>query len=324
MIGFLFSLIWIVADAVTSPWRKLIWWALWLYFTSWRIAFTATLKVLNAPFRILDAVRREQQLKEELCQLQIQCEELQRKKGDAEMRLDFIAKDRRRLRESLDHTVAEWEKSIGRLKVLKARVQELESQTLKLTALKEEEQMIKNTIVGSLSTAKLAYSDTKVQNMLVTAIHNNCWDDGKKSVKQNFLVAGESLGTDVSIDRNDDMQCEGRGPAIVSSIFSALLSALVGVITYEAQDPCMPLVIALFIVVGMSLKNVFLFFSKLQNRLGFEAATLLSFNCFILGTLAFPAFPRVANFSSLVILESGKWVMSYFGMSMSDNLSSSV
>ncbi|KAJ4837818.1 hypothetical protein Tsubulata_029665 [Turnera subulata] len=86
-----------------------------------------------------------------------------------------------------------------------------------------------------------------------------------------------------------------REVALSQSLFSALLSLLVGMIIWEAEDPCMPLVVALFIVVGMSLKSVVLFFSTIRNKPASEAVALLSFNWFILGTLTYPTLPKLAR-----------------------------
>lgn len=67
------------------------------------------------------------------------------------------------------------------------------------------------------------------------------------------------------------------------------------------QDPCTPLVIALFTVVGMSLINVVRFFTKLRTREGFTAVALLSLNWFMLGTLAHPALPYLVQVGSGVL-----------------------
>ena len=72
-----------------------------------------------------------------------------------------------------------------------------------------------------------------------------------------------------------------------------VLSLLVGMIVWEAEDPCLPLVAALFTVVGMSLGSVIQFFSAIQNKPASDAVALLSFNWFVLGTLTSPSLPRL-------------------------------
>lgn len=86
-----------------------------------------------------------------------------------------------------------------------------------------------------------------------------------------------------------------REVALSQSLFSAGLSLLVGMIIWEAEDPCMPLVVALFTVVGMSLKSVVQFFSTIKNKPASDAVALLSFNWFILGTLTYPTLPKLAR-----------------------------
>ncbi|XP_057965826.1 uncharacterized protein LOC131156291 isoform X2 [Malania oleifera] len=86
-----------------------------------------------------------------------------------------------------------------------------------------------------------------------------------------------------------------RGHVVSQSLFSAVLSVLVGMIIWEAGDPCMPLVVALFIVVGISLKSVVQFFLAIKNKSASDAVALLSFNWFILGTLTYPSLPIVAG-----------------------------
>ena len=79
------------------------------------------------------------------------------------------------------------------------------------------------------------------------------------------------------------------------------------------QDPCTPLVIALFIVVGMSLASVIQFFTKVQSQQGFYAVALLSLNWFVLGTLANPALPYLGQFGSGILGIVGTRLLRLFG-----------
>lgn len=93
--------------------------------------------------------------------------------------------------------------------------------------------------------------------------------------------------------------------AVSQSLFSAMLSVLIGMVVWSDQEPCMPLVMALFMVVGMSLKSVVQFFSTVKNKPASDAVALLSLNWFILGTLTYPTLPRVfAHLSELLFSES--------------------
>ncbi|KAK1262583.1 hypothetical protein QJS04_geneDACA008992 [Acorus gramineus] len=93
----------------------------------------------------------------------------------------------------------------------------------------------------------------------------------------------------------DEALVEHRVVALCQSLFSANFSLLVGMIVWVAENPCMPLIVALFIVVGMSLNSVIRFFSLIKNKPATDAVTLLSFNWFILGMLTYPTLPTVAH-----------------------------
>ncbi|KAI3694316.1 hypothetical protein L1987_77280 [Smallanthus sonchifolius] len=74
----------------------------------------------------------------------------------------------------------------------------------------------------------------------------------------------------------DNISGQRREVAVSQSLFSAMLSLLVGMVIWEAQEPCMPLVTALFMVVGMSLKSVVQFFSTIKNKPASDAVALES------------------------------------------------
>lgn len=86
-----------------------------------------------------------------------------------------------------------------------------------------------------------------------------------------------------------------RDVALSQSLFSAVLSLLVGLVIWKADDSCTPLVVALFSVVGVSLKSVVQFFSTIKNKPASDAVALLSFSWFILGTLTYPTLPIAAR-----------------------------
>uniref|UniRef100_A0A803QHI9 Uncharacterized protein n=1 Tax=Cannabis sativa TaxID=3483 RepID=A0A803QHI9_CANSA len=116
---------------------------------------------------------------------------------------------------------------------------------------------------------------------------------------------------------SNDVFDHRRGAAITQSLFSAVLSLLVGMIIWKAEDPCMPLVVALFTVVGMSLKTVVQFFSTIKNKPASDSVALLSLNWFILGTLTYPTLPIVARMLSPVALRIVNGAASLTGLSFS-------
>ncbi|KAG6506992.1 hypothetical protein ZIOFF_032326 [Zingiber officinale] len=86
-----------------------------------------------------------------------------------------------------------------------------------------------------------------------------------------------------------------RTVALLQSLFSTILSLLVSVIIWVAEDACVPLVIALFTVVVISLASVREFLSTIRNKPASDAVALLSINCFMLGALSAPILPIVAR-----------------------------
>ncbi|XP_052171350.1 uncharacterized protein LOC127787374 isoform X3 [Diospyros lotus] len=136
--------------------------------------------------------------------------------------------------------------------------------------------------------------------ILQDLMHKDTWQDSKKSKIESVDCTLARAGTKASEPRQMDMGevtlglCQQREVALLQSLFSAVLSMIVGMIIWEAEDPCMPLVVALFMVVGMSLKSVVQFFSTIRNKPASDAVALLSFNCFMLGALTYPTLPRIA------------------------------
>ncbi|XVE65427.1 hypothetical protein DITRI_Ditri07aG0179500 [Diplodiscus trichospermus] len=82
----------------------------------------------------------------------------------------------------------------------------------------------------------------------------------------------------------------------------------------EAEDPCMPLVVVLFTVVGMSLKSVIQFFFTMKNKPASEVVALLSVNWFILGTLCYPTLPRVTHLLAPLALSVVDRMASWLGI----------
>ncbi|CAO2820067.1 unnamed protein product [Amaranthus hypochondriacus] len=117
-----------------------------------------------------------------------------------------------------------------------------------------------------------------------------------------FSRETRDVDTDAALDQR-------REAALSQTLFSALLSLLVGATIWEAKDPCMPLVMALFAVVGLSLRSVVQFFSSIKNRPASDAVALLSFNWFILGTLSVPAFPKVARMLAPFVATFLQWTL---------------
>ncbi|KAF7829117.1 uncharacterized protein G2W53_020281 [Senna tora] len=145
-------------------------------------------------------------------------------------------------------------------------------------------------------------SGIALQNLIMT---KDIWEDESKSKTEvlKLLKTGSKSGTCPPV-RHETISREvktrevvdhRRAAALSQSLFSALLSLLVGVTVWKAQEPCMPLVVALFTVVIMSLRSVVQFFSTIKNKPASDAVALLSLNWFVLGTLTYPTLPRFAH-----------------------------
>lgn len=152
-------------------------------------------------------------------------------------------------------------------------------------------------------------SGIALQNLLVT---KDTWEDESKNrieflkLLKNEPKSGTAIPARPETITKEEIMIEAvdhRWDAALSqSLFSAFLSLVVGVIVWEADDTCMPLVVALFTVVGMSLWSVVQFFSTIKNKPASDAVALLSFNWFILGTLTYPALPIVAHMLAPTLL----------------------
>ncbi|RZC30092.1 hypothetical protein D0Y65_001621 [Glycine soja] len=129
------------------------------------------------------------------------------------------------------------------------------------------------------------------------------WEDESKTRSEllKLLKAVPKSGPVVKSKTSEALDYH-RDVALSQSLFSAIMSLVVGVTVWEAEDPCTPLVVALFAVVGMSLKSVVQFFSTIRNKPASDAVALLSFNWFILGTLTYPTLPRVARMLAPLVL----------------------
>lgn len=114
-----------------------------------------------------------------------------------------------------------------------------------------------------------------------------------KSENLRLLQQRRQIKTMTTTNKKDGTLDGIWSRAIVQSMFSTGMSVLVGAIIWGSEDPCMPLVMALFIVVGMSLTSVVQFFSVVKNKPGSDAFALLSLNWFILGALTSPTLARV-------------------------------
>ncbi|XP_071693842.1 uncharacterized protein [Rutidosis leptorrhynchoides] len=248
-----------------------------------------TVSLITIPVRAVVALRREKQLLAQFSELQD--------------RLDSVAWDKKELEE-----------------YIRVAIKELEMTEIMLGELEDEH----DEAIHKIEHLETELQGVKDENLRLKEVHGKSqWDAGTRVdtafdygqkgkdgitlwksdhykgladvlMRKHQIVPGvvnKSVYSDSILD-------ERREVVFSQSLFSAILSVLVGMIIWEAQDPCMPLVTALFMVVGMSLKSVVQFFFTIKNKPASDAVALLSLNWFILGTLSYPTLPKVAQLAA--------------------------
>ncbi|MCL7042731.1 hypothetical protein MKW94_030137 [Papaver nudicaule] len=283
-----------------------------------------TVAIASLPLRILNAVQRERLLESRLLEMQIELEDLTWDKKKLEERLGVAIQDRRVLESILTEIEDEHDKAISQIEHLVNELQDLKEENLKLNEIQGKNIWeikghggSKNKVVEDDGSLKSSYNSSGV----VVQEREENQKDKTKGFHKTGLKGDEFIinafpsrmvsGMEgVMIDRRRDV-------AVSQSIFSAILSLLVGMIIWKAEDPCMPLVVALFSVVAMSLKSVVQFFSTVENKPASDAVALLSFNWFILGTLTYPTLPKVASLFAPLGLSLAVRTVSWLGFASS-------
>ncbi|XP_055962003.1 uncharacterized protein LOC126679731 isoform X2 [Mercurialis annua] len=274
-------------------------------------------------------------LQDHLHEMQIELDNLAWDRKELQHQLHTSIKECRILESMLAEVEDENDNLIAKFELLQDELQDL----------KVENQQLKENFVKDRSSKKSASRDNAQKTDIADTIHysisdgrgqtcykatgiifedlamlKNAWESQGKSEAEllTFLktkcAATESFSSfsrsvnSSSVDIDEGLN-ERRDAALSQSLFSAVLSLLVGIIIWKAADPCMPLVVALFAVVGMSLKSVVQFFSTINNKPASDAVALLSFNWFMLGTLTYPALPKVARMLTPLTFNIFYWIV---------------
>lgn len=152
--------------------------------------------------------------------------------------------------------------------------------------------------------------DEKIKRSPIQGIKNAA----VSNAKTHGTIQAHSNDTDSWHAGTSSATLKKRETALSRSFFSAVLALLVGVIVWEAKDPCMPLIIALFAVAVISLRTVLVYLSTIRNKPAMDAVVLLSFNWFMLGILSYPTLPMVTHFLLSVFFngkDGGKLLASF-------------
>ncbi|KDP28056.1 hypothetical protein JCGZ_19464 [Jatropha curcas] len=298
---------------VIQTWVELVTASITLHLSMFHKTVIWIIALISLPIRVLTALQRERRLQEHLHEMKIVLDNLVWDRKELQGKLQTAIKECRILESMLAEVEEENDRVIAKLELLEGELQDLKQENLQLKEILGKDNWSFKGQGGADNAQNVGSADT---------------DDSCTSDRSQPFYKGSDITFDDLVMNNAELLhllktgCATEGPihsfsisrrlemnkgldqrrdaAFLQSIFSAVLSLLIGLIIWEAQDPCMPLVIALFVVVGMSLKSVVQFFSTIKNKPASDAVALLSFNWFMLGTLTYPALPTVAHMFALL------------------------
>ncbi|KAE8679810.1 benzyl alcohol O-benzoyltransferase [Hibiscus syriacus] len=326
MAGLLMLFTKLVKAAISFPvnmfWKSVLW----------------AVALLSLPFRMLTALQREMLLEQRLQEMQYDLKTLVWDRKELEDHLQAAVRERRIMESMLIELEGEHDKAIARIELLEGELQYLEDENLQLKEVQgkaacsytDHNATKTNKSMNSVDNHVIPYSvapwissykgsGISLQELM---INRQVLEGKNKSNTKlfNLLKPGPEPSGSVelftpSVQDVDTFIGQRRDVALSKTLFSAILSVLVGMVVWEAEDPCMPLVVALFAVVGMSLKSVVQFFISIKNKPASDAVSLLSFNWFIVGTLSYPALPKVTHMLAPLNLSLENRLASCFGIS---------
>ncbi|KAK1285354.1 hypothetical protein QJS10_CPB20g01069 [Acorus calamus] len=253
------------------------------------------ISVLSLPVRIVNALQRERfvsfsrSIWRRLDKLVGQFESLVWEDKELEEQLKVVVKDHNILETVLAEIEDEHDNALIKIELLENELKELKGKSPWDIKAPQDDQSS-----NSFDDYGVPFEAEKGLTSLDLIIHERARLNEDK-LQHDFLKTGPKSQSIHEGLTGDEALVEHRVVALRQSLFSANLSLLVGMIVWEAENPCMPLIVALFIVVGMSLNSVIWFFSLIKNKPASDVVTLLSFNWFILGTLTYPTLPTVAH-----------------------------
>ncbi|KAK4252608.1 hypothetical protein QN277_014358 [Acacia crassicarpa] len=302
----------------------------------WRI-ITWTIGIISIPARVVNALQRERLLEQQLKQLQNELENLMEDQKVLQEHLKIAIRERKE-RKMMEAVLSELEEehnmAIAEIEQLEAKLQDQKAENCRLKEIqgkaywscKNQDDTDNGLNISGSSHSILSGnsnyngSGIALQSLLM---QKEVWEDESKNRTEllKLLKTGSKSGTALpvrleamtKVERSEVLDYR-RDAALSQSLFSAFLSLVVGMIVWEAEDPCMPLVVALFTVVGMSLRSVVQFFSTIKNKPASDAVAMLSFNWFILGTLTYPTLPTVARMLSPTLFRLLDQTMSKTGL----------
>ncbi|XP_024995001.1 uncharacterized protein LOC112528249 isoform X2 [Cynara cardunculus var. scolymus] len=296
----------------------------------WRFVLWS-LSLITLPVRALGALQREKQLQAHLSELQDRLDSLACDRKELEEHIRIAIKEHEMMEMMLNELEEEREEAIHKVKLLETELKDLKDENLRLQEVHGKSHWDTGTQVGAGYGYSEKRRDAKVSDfkddispwksdhyqsgkgLTDILMHKNAFEDdnrGKFDANDSVKTNGVSLMH--QIIPGVEILGEWKEVALSQSLFSTILSLLVGMVVWEAGDPCMPLITALFMVVGMSLKSAVGLFSTIENKPSSDAVALLSLNCFILGTLTYPTLPRLVRLLLPFFTESFPQALGWF------------
>ncbi|CAL1352648.1 unnamed protein product [Linum trigynum] len=260
------------AFLVINTWAELTAASISLHLRLFRSAVICIIALASLPFRVLTALGRQRMLEEQLAVVQAELENVSWERKVLEDHLRAAVKECKNLDSLLAEAEDESDKLITKLELMERELHTLKVENHRLKTIQREQ--------------------------LGTTLGGNAGEEDherKHIADENAADISEQAGDSDASDDDEVVLMEQRDMAVSQSVLSAVLSLTVGMIAWEGKDTVMPLVVALYTVVGMSMRNVLKFFSTIRNKPAYDAVALLSFNCFILGTLTYPTLPKVVR-----------------------------
>ncbi|KAL3038566.1 hypothetical protein AAZX31_01G139700 [Glycine max] len=305
-----------IALTVIYTWTELIGTTISFHANIILRIITWTFGLISLPARVVYAFQRERQLEQKLHEMQIELENLVWDKKELQEHFKMAVKERKMMEMLLVELEEEHDMAIEKIEKLEGKDQTNENLRLKeiqgkrywsskdqsnsdrVQTINDSNYNISHPILSLNSNYN--GSGISLQDLIMC---KDIWEDESKTRSEllKLLKAVPKSGPVVKSKTSEALDYH-RDVALSQSLFSAIMSLVVGVTVWEAEDPCTPLVVALFAVVGMSLKSVVQFFSTIRNKPASDAVALLSFNWFILGTLTYPTLPRVARMLAPLVL----------------------
>ncbi|GFQ06213.1 hypothetical protein PHJA_002765300 [Phtheirospermum japonicum] len=276
---------------VVQTWLEVMIFALNLHIIIlWRLAIFAV-AVLCFPIRAFTALYRERLLEMKLRRLKNEFENVLWDKKDLEDKLHVADKERKMMKTMLIELEEEHDEAIVKIETLEEEVRELKNEIQRLKEIQGK------ALWSYKDLSKSSYKPDYINKNVKQLSKDPHKDEIHGPVNTGSKFYGPSQPYfNYSISSEGEILAEHRDVAISRSLFSAMLSLVVGIVVWEAKNPCMPLFAALFTVVTMSLTSVLRLFMRIEHKPASDVVALLSFNWFVLGTLSYPMLPRIARF----------------------------